>query len=92
MQGFGRDGTKDPHWLCENCIPLMAQIRATTRWDLFEQNAITATIESVGPLIGEFGTDLGEWTEPQIEEFIGAVILNFGTAIREQVKSGSVPF
>lgn len=92
MRKFGWDGKGDPNFLCENCIPLMAQIKATTRWDVFEQNAIAATIDAVGPLVEEFGTDLSGWSEAQVEEFIGSVILSFGTAIREQVKTGSVPF
>jgi hypothetical protein len=89
---FGRDGKGDPHFLCENCIPLMAQIKATTRWDAFEQRALEATIEMVGPIIETNGPDLSEWTAEQVEEFVGAVILSFGTSIREQVRSGSVPF
>lgn len=92
MESFGRNGKQDPNFLCENCIPLMAQIKATTRWDVIEQNAITATIDQVGPIIEANGSDLSEWTAEQVEEFIGAVILGFGTSIREQVRTGSVPF
>ncbi len=82
----------DPKFLCLNCIPLAAQLRTTTKFDHYESNAIDATIEAVGPLIGEFGSDLAEWTPEQRVEFVTAVILGFGTSIREQIRTQEVPF
>lgn len=87
-----RHPNADPKFLCVNCIPLAAQIRATSRFDVYEQNAIEETIEAVGTLIGEFGSDLAEWTEQQRTEFVTAIILGFGTSIRRQVSEHEVPF
>jgi hypothetical protein len=82
----------DPKFLCDLCIPLAAQIRASLKFDHYERAAIEAAIESVGPLIGEYGTDLAEWTDDQRKDFVTQIILFFGASIREQVKNKEVPF
>lgn len=89
---FGRRGDGDPKFLCEACIPLIEHIKAVVRFDEYEQNAIHATIEAVGPLIEKFGTDLAEWDADQVEEFVTAIILGFGHSIREQVREREIPF
>ncbi len=89
---FGWDGKGDPHFLCENCIPLIEQIRATTSFDRYEKDAIQETIEMAAPFIERFGSDLGDWTEEQVTEFVAGIILGFGTSIRRQVRSQEVPF
>lgn len=92
MEGFGRDGKQDPRWVCELCAPLIEQIRAARSFDVYEENAVAATILGVGELIEEYGPDLGAWTEAQVQQFVMQIILGFGDAIREQVRSTEVPF
>lgn len=92
MDGFGRDGRGDPRWLCDLCVPLMHQIRAARTFDTYEENAVTATILGVGDLVAEWGSDLAEWEEAQVRQFVTEIILGFGDAIREQVRSTEVPF
>ena len=90
--GFGDFAKGDPHWLCQQCIPLLEQIRSARRFDVYENAAIDMTIETVGPLIESYGSDLSEWTESQVRQFIMEVILGFGDAIRTQVREQEVPF
>lgn len=92
MEGFGRDGKGDPHFLCELCIMIMDQIKSVRSFDIYENNAIDAAIEGVGPTIEAFGSDLGEWDEGQRRQFVMEIILGFGDSIRNQVKAGEVPF
>lgn len=92
MEGFGWDGKRDPHWLCELCIPIMQQIKAVVRFDAYETRAIDATIEAVGALVGANGTDLGDWSEDQVREFVSEIILQFGHSIRKQIREQEVPF
>lgn len=89
---FGWNGKGDPHFLCENCIPLIEHIRTTTNFDRYETDAIQATIGMAGPLIEKFGTDLSDWSEDQVTEFVAAIILGFGTSIRQQVRDLEVPY
>jgi hypothetical protein len=89
--GFG-DFKTDPHWLCQQCIPLLEQIRSARRFDVYENSAIDMTIEAVGPSIEANGADLSEWTESQVRQFIVDVIMHFGDAIRTQVRTHEVPF
>ena len=92
LKGFGRSGNDDPHWLCQQCILILEHIKAVTKWDLYEQRAISASVEAAGPLIEKFGTDLADWSEEQAEEFAATIILGFGDSIRKQVTDGEVPF
>lgn len=92
MDQFGRDQLGDPRWLCELCVPLMEQIRAAQRFDVYENHAIDIAIETVGPRIEEYGADLGGWNESQVRQFVMEVIMAFGDGIRKQVRSGAVPF
>ena len=91
--GFGDLGAgKDPHWLCAQCIPLLEQIRSARRFDHYENAAIDMTIEAVGPSIEANGSDLGEWNESQVRQFVVDVIMHFGDAIRTQVREQEIPF
>lgn len=92
LEGFGRNGDRDPHWLCQQCVPLIEQIRSTTRFDVYEERALDATIEAVGPLVERNGSDLAAWQYEQVREFVASVVLEFGNSIRGQVREGEVPF
>lgn len=87
-----RNPKADPRFLCEHCVPLAQQLRSTTSFDTYEHNAIQVVIERLGPVVEANGTDLGEWSAEQVEDFVVQVILGFGTAIREQVRDKVVPF
>jgi len=90
--GVGQPSRGDPHYLCEHCLPLIAQIKATTKFDEYERVAIEQAVEALGPLIDQFGPDLSEWNEQQATALVVEAILAFGTAIRQQVKDRSLPF
>jgi len=92
LEGFGWNGDGDPHYICQQCAPLIQQIKATMRFDVYEDNAVQAAIEAVGPLIERNGSDLADWSEQQVTEFVTSVILEFGSSIRKQVREGEVPF
>lgn len=92
MDQFGRDQLGDPRWLCEMCVPLMEQIRAARHFDIYEDRAVDMAIDSVGPLIGEYGPDLSEWNESQRRQFVMEIVLGFGDAVRKQVREQAVPF
>lgn len=82
----------DPHFLCTHCLPLVSQLKATVRFDTYESNAIDAVIEKMGPVVENNGTDLSDWSEDQVRDFVVEIILGFGDAIREQVRASGVPF
>lgn len=94
FQGVGSTskGDRDLHLLCDHCVPLARQIRATMKFDVYEENAVQDTIEGVGPLVMRFGPDITEWTAEQRTEFATQIILGFGTSIRRQVREQVVPF
>ena len=88
--GIGRRG--DPKYLCEECLELGKLLCGIRRFDIFEDRALTATIEKAGELVEKNGTDLGEWTEDQVEEFCATIIMAFGDYLREEIKSNAAPF
>jgi hypothetical protein len=82
----------DPRWLCALCAMLCDQIRAVSKFDTYEDNALGKAIDMVGHLVERNGSDLADWSERQVREFVTMLILSFGEAIREQVRTKEVPF
>ena len=82
----------DLRFVCDECGLLAAQIKAIRRFDHYEQLAVTEVVEKVGPMLEDFGTDLGNWTSEQAEAFVVAIILGFGDSIRTLVREREVPF
>lgn len=89
--GFRSRGD-DPKWLCEECIELGSIISKVKRFDVFEDRALSAVIEKVGPLVEQFGSDLGEWDMDQVEEFVASVVMGFGNCLRDEIKKSEAPF
>lgn len=92
LAGFGWNGDQDPHFVCPQCVPLIEQLKSMTKFDVYEENAIAATVEALGPLVEEFGFDMSEWSAEQAERFVAEVVLGFGHSIRTQIRENEVPF
>ncbi len=82
----------DPKYLCRECVQLIEQIRRVKRFDLYEKQALAGGVDAAGPLVDEFGADLGEWSEDQVLAFCGAIWRGCADRLREVVREGQVPF
>lgn len=90
--GFGQASRGDPKWVCEECLTLGAIITSVKRFDVYEERALAAVIDNVGPIVEANGTDLGEWSGDQVEAFAKAIVTGYGTALRDEIKKGQAPF
>lgn len=83
---------KEPKWLCQECILILEQIKRVRRFDPYELQARIGGMEAAGPLVDEFGSDLGEWTEEQVLMFVGAIWKGCADRLREVIARGEAPF
>jgi hypothetical protein len=90
--GFTTSRDNDPRWLCMSCVPLANDIRRLKRPDAYKLKAREGGMEAAGPLVDEFGTDLGEWSEEQVLMFVGAIWDGCSRRLRELVRNDSAPF
>jgi hypothetical protein len=91
--GIGVGSSGSPKWLCVECAKTPAAFKKVTRLDPLEQRAIgDAGIEG-GKYLDSIGeTDVAKLTKAQWVTFLKRVVLGFGTSIRQQVRSGEIPF
>ena len=94
--GAASRSNPDPRWLCEDCVAegrlLTTAARNGRAMTHYEGLAVERAIASVGPMVEEYGSDLGEWDEAQVQRFVGAVWMACGAGLREVIASGEVPF
>jgi hypothetical protein len=83
----------DPRWLCEECIAVGAPLYTAARrgLSLYERAAVARAVDAVGPFLESNGTDLGDWSAQQAEEFVAAIWQACGNGLRDAVREGA-PF
>ena len=82
----------DPRYLCAECLLIAEQIKHVRRWDAYESQAVLGGMDAAGPLVEAFGSDLAEWDEGQVRQFIATVWRGCAYRLRELVRSQEVPF
>lgn len=91
--GAGIGGPKgDPRYLCAECLLIAEQIKHVRRWDAYESQAVLGGMDAAGPLVEAFGSDLAEWDEGQVRQFIATVWRGCADRLRELVRSQEAPF
>lgn len=90
--GFTSPKDKDPRWLCLECSMMVDDIRRLRRPDAYKLKAREGGMDAAGPLVEEFGADLGEWSEEQVLMFCGAVWDGCSRRLRELVRDDAAPF
>lgn len=88
----GRNGQGDLKYLCALCLPLAEYIKGIMHFDHYENEAVDAAIEFVGPHIERNGPDITEWEMNDIRAFVADVIMSFGASLREQIVKKDAPF
>ena len=92
--GIGLSGRRpeDTRWLCVECALIVDRVRDVRRMDPYELKARAGGMEAAGPLVEEWGSDLGEWSEEQVLRFCGTVWKGCADRIRELIRQGDAPF
>ena len=91
--GLAPDRRGQPiRWLCQECTTLLEFVHSIKRPSVYELAARTGGMDAAGPLIEEFGSDLGEYTEEQALRLVGAIWRGCADRMRELVREGSAPF
>lgn len=83
---------QDPKYLCAECLPIMEYIKSIRRRTPYEIKARQGGVEAAGPLVEEFGSDLAEWTEEQVDRFVAAIWQGCVDEMRRLVRSDDAPF
>lgn len=89
--GFTNRNDTDPRWLCAECALIIEDIRRIKRMDAYELRARAGGMEAAGPLVEEFGADLGEWSEEQVLMFCGAIWEGCALELRRLIRT-EAPF
>lgn len=92
--GVGISGRRpdDTRWLCEDCAPLVDQVKAIRRPDAYELKARYGGMNAAAGLIDEFGPDLTEYTEEQALRLCGAIWKGCADELRRMLRDGDAPF
>lgn len=90
--GFSSPRDKDPRWLCTECALILEHIRNVKRMDPYELRARAGGMEAAAPLIEEWGTDLGEYTEEQALRLCGAIWKGCADELRRLIRDGEAPW
>lgn len=90
--GIGNPGGS-PRWVCAECVPIIRELRAVTKFDPYELIARADAGEKAGEMLDAIGkSDLADMTKEEWLTFLGTVIDEFGKSIRRQVAEQSAPF
>jgi len=89
--GFTTARDTDPRWLCMDCAPLAEDIRRVKRPDAYKLKARAGGMDAAGPLVEEWGTDLGEWSEEQVLMFCGRIWDGCAAELRRLIRT-EAPF
>ncbi|QKC99200.1 hypothetical protein [Mesorhizobium sp. NZP2298] len=90
--GFTSPRDKDPKFLCVDCSFMIDNIQRLKRPDAYKLKARAGGMDAAGPLVEEYGSDLGEWTEEQVLIFCGRIWDGCTKRLRQLVRSGDAPF
>lgn len=90
--GIGKPPKQDPHYICEQCWPMIEYARSIRSFNSYERAAVTRAVTAVGPFVERLGTDLGEWSEEDAEAFVRTIWEACGDELRAVIKEGEVPF
>lgn len=90
--GIGVGNPNNPVWLCKECAVTIDDLTAIKRPSPYELKAREGGMEAAAAIIEAYGTDLGEYTEEQALELVGACWRGTAARIRELVKSNEAPF
>jgi hypothetical protein len=84
---------KPPHqWICAPCSLLLEDFRKIKRIDAYQLRARQGGMEAAGPLVDEWGSDLAEWSEEQVLQFVGRVWDGCALELRRLVRDAEAPF
>ena len=89
--GFTTPRDKDPRWLCVECSLMIEDIKRVKRMDAYELAARAGGMDAAGPLVEEFGTDLGAWSEEQVLFFCGRIWDGCADRLRQLIRT-EAPF
>lgn len=94
-QGVGFEPKRkgeEPRWLCGECLLIIEDIRRMKRPDPYELKARAGGMEAAGPLVEQWGSDLGEWDEEQVLQFCGTIWKGCAAEMRRLIREGEAPF
>lgn len=89
--GIG-DAGKDPRYLCRECVTLIERIRSVRRWDPYEIKARQGGMDAAGEVIERYGSDLGEYSEDQALELVGAIWRGCADELHRVLENREAPF
>ncbi len=90
--GIG-DRASDPRWICQECLMIVEQIKATRRFDSYELMAVKDAGQQAGALLDKWDkTDLALLAPEEWTVFCRTMIEEFGRSIRRQIVEGMAPF
>jgi len=75
-----------------SCSLLLEDIHRVKRMDAVQRKAREGGMVAAGAIIEAYGTDLGEYTEDQALELVGACWKGTADRIREIIRNGEAPF
>lgn len=90
--GFTSPRDKDPKYLCKECLMAIDDLTRIKRPTAYELAARAGGMEAAAPLIEEYGTDLGEYTEEQALMLCGAIWSGCADRMRDLVRENAAPF
>lgn len=90
--GIGLGTADRPKWLCAECVPLIEHIKTMRRPTAYEIKAREGGMELAAPLVKEFGSDLANWEEEQVLQFVGACWRGTADRIRDLIRNGDAPW
>lgn len=90
--GIGVGNPNNPQWLCKECVMAIDDLSRIKRPSAYEMLARKGGVEAAAPLVAEFGADLSQWEEEQVERFVGAVWKGCADELRRLVREDAVPF
>lgn len=91
-QATGIGFTKPDRWICNECVPILEYVKSVRRPSVYETKARRGGVEAMAPIIEEFGTDLGAYTEEQADMLAGAAWRGTADRMRELIRNGEAPF
>lgn len=89
--GFSARNPEDVRWLCAECSLILDDIKRIKRMDAYELRARSGGMDAAGPLVEEWGADLGEWSEEQVLQFCGVVWKGCANELRRLIRT-EAPF
>lgn len=90
--GLGLSPKPPYNWICRECAVTIDDLSRVKRPSAYELQARQGGVDAAAPLVAEYGADLSQWDETQVELFVGAVWKGCADRLRDLVKEGSAPF